>query len=190
MTPIPYWMDGAADVAETTYTPFQTKPDGAPVRLIVRRVKPTARFPARPLRQIQLSRLSSRGPRWGDAGTGRPIHRFATPRSTNAIRDRSSTMRPGLNHMPSARFAANGAWLAVQVLAHNLDRLDGADWSGRADRDHQDLSGGGSCRSGGTRSQSSAMPPSLCISPGAGPPGKPSSVATSWPGCKPVPFPA
>ena len=25
-TPIPYWMDGAADVAETTYTPFQTKP--------------------------------------------------------------------------------------------------------------------------------------------------------------------
>ena len=40
-TPIPYWMDGAADVAETTYTPFQTKPDAAPVRLIVRRVKPT-----------------------------------------------------------------------------------------------------------------------------------------------------
>ena len=40
-TPIPYWMDGAADVAETTYTPFQTKPDAPPVRLIVRRVKPT-----------------------------------------------------------------------------------------------------------------------------------------------------
>ena len=28
-------MDGAADVAETTYTPFQTEPDAAPVRLIV-----------------------------------------------------------------------------------------------------------------------------------------------------------
>ena len=40
-TPIPYWMDGAADVAETTYTPFQNEPDAAPVRLIVRRVKPT-----------------------------------------------------------------------------------------------------------------------------------------------------
>ena len=39
--PIPYWMDGAADVAETTYTPFQNEPDAAPVRLIVRRVKPT-----------------------------------------------------------------------------------------------------------------------------------------------------
>ena len=40
-TPIPYWMDGAADVAETTYTPFQTEHDATPVRLIVRRVKPT-----------------------------------------------------------------------------------------------------------------------------------------------------
>ena len=34
-TPIPYWMDGAADVAETTCTPFQSEPDAAPVRLIV-----------------------------------------------------------------------------------------------------------------------------------------------------------
>ena len=40
-TPVPYWMDGAADVAEITYTPFQSEPDAAPVRLIVRRVKPT-----------------------------------------------------------------------------------------------------------------------------------------------------
>ena len=40
-TPVPYWMDGAADVAETTYTPFRTEPGAAPVRLIVRRVKPT-----------------------------------------------------------------------------------------------------------------------------------------------------
>ena len=27
-----------------------------------------------------------------------------------------------MNHMPSGRFAANGAWLAVQVMAHNLAR--------------------------------------------------------------------
>ncbi len=40
-TPIPYWMEGVADVAETTYTPFQHEPDAVPVRLIVRRVKPT-----------------------------------------------------------------------------------------------------------------------------------------------------
>ena len=28
----------------------------------------------------------------------------------------------GLNHLPSGKFAANGAWLAVQVMAHNLAR--------------------------------------------------------------------
>ena len=39
--PIPYWMEGAAAVAETTYTLFQSEPDAAPVRLIVRRVRPT-----------------------------------------------------------------------------------------------------------------------------------------------------
>ena len=33
-------MECAADVAETTYTPFANKPDAVPVRLIVRRVKP------------------------------------------------------------------------------------------------------------------------------------------------------
>ena len=29
-TPIPYWMEGTADVAETDYTPFESKPDAAP----------------------------------------------------------------------------------------------------------------------------------------------------------------
>ena len=115
--PIPYWMDGAADVAETTYTPFQTKPDAAPVRLIVRRVKPT------PGSQLALFARYS-------------YHAFITDRDgetleleadhrrhaevENAIRDLKYGV--GLNHMPSARFAANGAWLAVQVMAHNLAR--------------------------------------------------------------------
>ena len=31
-TPIPYWMDGAADVAETTCTPFQAEADDEPRR--------------------------------------------------------------------------------------------------------------------------------------------------------------
>jgi len=39
--PIPYWIEGGADVAETEYTPFKSQPDAAPVRLIVRRVRPT-----------------------------------------------------------------------------------------------------------------------------------------------------
>ena len=40
-TPIPYWIPGGADVAETTYTPFKGEKDAPAVRLIVRRVKPT-----------------------------------------------------------------------------------------------------------------------------------------------------
>ena len=116
-TPIPYWMDGAADVAETTYTPFQSEPDAAPVRLIVRRVKPA------PGSQLTLFATYS-------------YHGFITDRDgetleleadhrrhaeiENAIRDLKYGV--GLNHLPSGRFAANGAWLAVQVMAHNLAR--------------------------------------------------------------------
>ena len=39
-TPIPYWIEGGADVAETVYTPFADHDDARPVRLIVRRVRP------------------------------------------------------------------------------------------------------------------------------------------------------
>ena len=38
----------------------------------------------------------------------------------NAIRDLQYGVE--LNHMPSGRFAANAAWLAIQVMAHNLAR--------------------------------------------------------------------
>ena len=116
-TPIPYWMDGAADVAETTCTPFQAEADAAPVRLIVRRVKPA------PGSQLALFATYS-------------YHGFITDRDgetleleadhrrhaevENAIRDLKYGV--GLNHMPSGRFAANGAWLAVQAMAHNLAR--------------------------------------------------------------------
>ena len=116
-TPIPYWMDAAADVAETTYTPFQAEADAAPVRLIVRRVKPA------PGSQLALFATYS-------------YHGFITDRDgetleleadhrrhaevENAIRDLKYGV--GLNHLPSGRFAANGAWLAVQVMAHNLAR--------------------------------------------------------------------
>ena len=124
-TPIPYWMEGAADVAETSYTPFGSEPDAAPVRLIVRRVKPT------PGSQLALFANYS-------------YHAFITDRDgetleleadhrrhaeiENAIRDLKYGV--GLNHLPSGRFPANGAWLAVQslprtrygVIAHNLAR--------------------------------------------------------------------
>jgi hypothetical protein len=116
-TPIPYWIDGGADVAETTYVPFKGEKDAKPVRLIVRRVKPT------PGSQLALFTLYD-------------YHAFITNREgetleleadhrrhaeiENTIRDLKYGM--GLNHLPSGRFAANGAWLAVQVMAHNLAR--------------------------------------------------------------------
>ena len=124
-TPVPYWMDGAADVAETSYTPFQGEPDAAPVRLIVRRVKPT------PGSQLALfATYSYHGfitDRDGDTLELEADHRRHAE-IENAIRDLKYGV--GLNHLPSGRFAANAAWLAVQslprtrygVMAHNLAR--------------------------------------------------------------------
>ena len=114
-TPIPYWMDGAADVAETSYTPFQSEPDAAPVRLIVRRVQPT------PGSQLALfASYSYHGfitDRDGDTLALEADHRRHAE-IENAIRDLKYGV--GLNHLPSGRFPANGAWLAIQVMAHNL----------------------------------------------------------------------
>ena len=158
-TPIPYWTEGAADVAETEYTPLPYEPDATAVRLIVRRVKPT------PGSQLALFANYS-------------YHAFITDRAgdtleleadyrrhaeiENAIRDPGSSAGRalkygvGLNHLPSGRFPANGAWLAVQLIAHNLvwyvgmrqtdqticvERNRGPagspHWSGRAGGDHQ-----------------------------------------------------
>ena len=112
-TPIPYWMDGAADVAETAYVPFQ----GPPVRLIVRRVRAT------PGSQLALfASYSYHGfitDRDGDTLELEAGHRRHAE-IENAIRDLKYGV--GLNHLPSGRFAANAAWLAVQVMAHNLAR--------------------------------------------------------------------
>ena len=116
-TPIPYWMDGAADVAETTYTSFESKPGAAPVRLIVRRVKPT------PGSQLALfASYSYHGfitDRDGETLELEADHRRHAE-VENAIRDLKYGV--GLNHLPSGSVAANGAWLAVQVMAHNLAR--------------------------------------------------------------------
>ena len=56
---------------------------------------------------------------WGRTRRLAPDHRRHAE-IENAIRDLKYGV--GLNHLPSGRFAANGAWLAVQVMAHNLAR--------------------------------------------------------------------
>ena len=124
-TPIPYWMEGDADVAETTYTPFAGEPDAAPVRLIVRRVKPT------PGSQLALftdhSYHASITDRDGETLGLEADHRRHAE-IENVIRDPASSAGQvlkygvGLNYLPSGRFPANAAWLAVRVIAHNLAR--------------------------------------------------------------------
>ena len=135
-TPIPYWMDAAADVAETTYTPFQSEPDAAPARLIVRRVKPT------PGSQLALFAAYS-------------YHGFITDRDgatleleadrrrhaeiENAIRDLKYGV--GLNHLPSGRFSANPEPAEGGLAGHPGYRpqpgtLDSAHRSGRAGGNH------------------------------------------------------
>ena len=132
-TPIPYWLDGAADAAETSYIPFQSEPDAAPVRLIVRRVQPTSGS------QLALfAAYSYHGcitDRDGDTLELEADHRRHAE-IENAIRDLKYGV--GLNHLPSGRFAANAAWLAVQVMAAQPGSLDGAHRSGPAGGDHQD----------------------------------------------------
>lgn len=116
-TPIPYWIAGGADVAEIAYTPFADRKGAKAVRLIVRRVKPT------PGSQLALFTLYDYHAfitdRPGEMLTLEADHRRHAE-IENAIRDLKYGM--GLNHLPSGKFAANGAWLAVQVIAHNLAR--------------------------------------------------------------------
>ncbi len=122
-TPIPYWLStpqvSGADVAETGYTAFAGTKDARAVRLVVRRVRPT------PGSQLALF-------------TNYDYHAFVTDRTgpmleieadhrRHAIVEQSiaELKSAGLAHLPSARFMANAAWLALTVMAHNLARSVG-----------------------------------------------------------------
>src|SRR2546421_9482026 len=118
--PIPYFMEGAA-VAETTYTPFAARKGARPVRLIVRRVPPT---PGSQLAlYVEFSYHAFVTNRQGEMLALEADHR-AHAEVENTIRDLKYGI--GLNHLPSGRFGANGAWLAFNVMAHNLIRWAGA----------------------------------------------------------------
>ena len=113
-TAIPYWMDGAADWPRLNT--HSMEPDAAPARLIVRLVKPA------PGSQLALltdySYHACITDREGALELEADHRRHAE--IENAIRDLKYGV--GLNHLPSGRFPANAAWLAVQVMAHNLAR--------------------------------------------------------------------
>ena len=98
------------------------------------------RGPLWPSVRLAMARDGERIRSTGPSRTGEMLELEADHRRhaevENAIRDLKYGV--GLNHLPSGRFAANAAWLAVQVMAHNLARWTARIGLGRADRDHQD----------------------------------------------------
>jgi len=116
-TPIPYWLAGGADVAETVYVPFAAAKDAIPVRLIVRRVRPTSGSQLAAFVLYDYHAFIT--DRDGETLVLEADHRRHAE-IENAIRDLKYGV--ALNHLPSGKFAANGAWLAVQVMARNLAR--------------------------------------------------------------------
>ena len=118
---IPYWLStpevSGADIAETPFTVFAgDKAHARGVRLVVRRVRPT------PGSQLALF-------------TTWDYHAFVTDRDLPLAEVEADHRRhavveqniaelksAGLAHLPSGRFMANAAWLALAVMAHNLGR--------------------------------------------------------------------
>jgi hypothetical protein len=118
---IPYWLStpevSGADIAETPFTVFAgDKTHARRVRLVVRRVRPT------PGSQLALF-------------TTWDYHAFVTDRDLPLAEVEADHRRhavveqniaelksAGLAHLPSGRFMANAAWLALAVMAHNLGR--------------------------------------------------------------------
>ena len=117
--PIPYWLEGAADVAEIPYQPFGKK---RTYRLIVRRVAPT------PGSQLWLQGLAYSHYAFITDREGDMLELEADHRQHAVVEVVIRDLKHGLalDHMPSGKFGANAAWLALNVIAHNLCR-----WMGR-----------------------------------------------------------
>jgi hypothetical protein len=116
--PIPYWLDGAADVAEATYTPFAHRGKRTAVRLIVRRVKPT------PGSQLEFAGFQYTHHALITDRDGEMLHLEADHRRHAVVESAIRDLKDGvaLDHLPSGRFGANGAWLGFNVIAYNLAR--------------------------------------------------------------------
>lgn len=113
---IAYTLGGQAQVAETIYT-TGSRGGRRQVRLIVRRTRFTERAQQRLWPDWRHHAFITNTTL--DAVAADEFHRNHAVVEL-AIRDLKEGA--GLEHMPSGRFHANGAWLAAAVLAHNLNR--------------------------------------------------------------------
>jgi len=118
-TAIPYWKEGAASVAEIAYAPFGLK---RTYRMIIRRVEALADgqrlLPG--VGYLHFAFITDRADDMLELEADHRQHAVVE----NVIRDLKYGL--ALNHMPSGKFGANAAWLALNVIAHNLAR-----WMGR-----------------------------------------------------------
>ena len=102
-------------MAEIAYRPFSRR--HREVRLIVRRTKPTPGTQRALLATYDYHAFVTN--REGDTiGLDAGNRRHGVCEVT--IRDLKYGV--GLNHLPSGRFAANAAWMAFNLIAHNLGR--------------------------------------------------------------------
>ena len=179
-TSIPYRLDGAADVAETTYTPFKSEPDAVPVRLIVSASpsaggcspRPVPNWPASSAAAITAS---------SPTGTGRPWNWrptiAATPRSRMSCETSSTAWGSTISPQGASPPTLPGCRPGGGPQPRALDR---AHRSGRAGGNHQDPSATFFSIAGRSPARRAASP---CICPSAGP-GETSSVAP-WHDCVP-----
>ena len=175
------WLDGAAAV--TSYTPFQSEPNAAPVRLIVRpesSPRPAPNWRCLPTMAVTLSSPT----RDGDTLDLEADHRRHAE-IENAIRDPSIAV--GLNHLPSGRFPANPEPAEGDLAGRTGHRpqpgsLDSAHRS-RASNigDRQDLCGDASSPWPDGSPAQRANSPCICLRAG---PGRTSSAAL-WRDCAP-----
>ena len=122
--PLGCWVSDA-EVAETSYAAFTSKKKALHVaaRLIVRRVRdknPKAcPRPGRAVPRLALPRRLHRQPLRTPAGRGEH-------RGHAIIEQLLADLNDGpLAHLPSGKFNANAAWLAIAAIAHNLLRAAG-----------------------------------------------------------------
>jgi hypothetical protein len=121
---IPYWSStpevSGADVAEVPYTAFAGTRDAIEVRLVVRRVRPTPGSQLALFTDWDYHTMVTDRP--GDVLEVEADHR----RHATVEQSIAELKSAGLAHLPSGRFFANAAWLALAVIAHNLGRAVGA----------------------------------------------------------------